>query len=63
MVKLNKVIKEEIKEVVNEKNQDHIQKELEKLFKNMIELNYDEQDIIDIINRINISEEETGNEY
>ncbi len=63
MVKLNKVIKEEIKEVVNEKNQDHIQKELEKLFKNMVELNYDEQDIIDIINRINISEEEDGNEY
>lgn len=58
MVELHPIIKKQIEKSVNNEGQQAIKNELEKLIENVIELNYDEQDIIDIINHIQLPEED-----
>jgi len=63
MVELHPIIKKQIEKSVYNEKQEAIKNELEKLIENVIELNYDEQDIIDVINHIQLPKEDEKDGY
>ena len=63
MVELHPIIKKQIEKSVYNEDQESIKNELEKLIENVIELNYDDQDIIDVINHIHLPEEDEKDEH